>query len=457
MSKNAENIIYNLEQIEHLSDSRISRYLKRLKDLGEDVEWHCARLSGFGGSESGALLRHSYGAFFDATGDSFRSAQEIISEKLLSQLPRRSSPQAERGTDIEALTRAVFRRKYKARVCEAGFNATKSHASISCMNGNIDDSVEANSKPILVDYKSSQHEYQEKPFDYVVQQNHYEAIARSNGFSFSKGLIVGLHASEQVLQSLAKISKCRHEDPENFEFWVDTLSTRGMPGVTLKLYPMSFDDNLIAVIEKTLPYMWKTNVLKGKLLVQQTISRLPEETIASLDKMMGETSHLLAIRSALDAKLEAQNKTLNSLLIGVDHKKLKFTEKHPIEISARTSLDSESAISALQAADVDIDSIKAKGKSRDPKKVEAAYKALGGDLESESLLKEDLPVKTIRAKLIEKDIDPSIYESKSFTFANSRKKKKSAAFEEDIEYWDGSIQRIVEQASIHSPIDCSPT
>ncbi len=454
MSRSAEKIVYGLPQVEHLSDSRIARFVKRLEELDLDVSWHCKRLAGFGGSESGSILRHSYGVFFDAPGDSFKNASEIVSEKLMAQLPNRATIQARRGIEIEPLTQAVFRKKYNVEENPEGFRATQSHASISCMLGNIDDSVFApNRSSVLIDYKSSQHIYEEKPFDYVVQQHHYEAIARSNGFSFSKGLIVGLHAPEQVLQELAAVSKNRKENPEAFEFWVEAIATRGMPGVELKLYPITFDDNLIAVLEKTLPQIWSRHVLAGKLLSTELTTSLPEETTETLNRMMGETAHLMAMREALDRKIEAQNKTLDSMLLGVDHSKLSFTKKHNINISARKKFSNESGVSALEAEGVDIASIRTKGKNRDPEKVERAFVKLGGNLESEDLLKDDLPVKTIRAKLKEHNIDPSIYETTTFSFSGTRQKRKSELFNETVEYWSSNLQEMVDHERMHSPAD----
>ncbi len=454
MSRPAEKIIYDLPQIEHLTDSRIARFVKRLKDLELDTDWHSRRLAGFGGSESGTILRHSYGAFFDAPGDSFKNAHEIVAEKLMAQLPNRTTIQARRGIEIEPLTQAVFRKKYNVVENPEGFLATQSHSSIACMLGNIDDSVFGpNRSSILIDYKSSQHCYDDKPFDYVVQQNHYEAIARSNGFSFSKGLIVGLHAPEKVLQELASVSKRRAENPEEFNFWVDAIATRGMPGVEMKLYPISFDDNLIAVLEKTLPQVWNQHVLEGKLLTSGMTSSLPEETTETLDRMMGETSQLMAMREALDRRIDSQNKTLDSMLLGVDHSKLSFAKKHNINISARKKFSTDSGVSALEAAGVDIATIQIKGKTRDPLKVEKAFVQLGGDLDSENLLKEDLPTKTIRAKLKEHNIDPSIYETTTYTFSGSRQKKKSELFNKTVEYWSSNLQEIVDHERVHSPAE----
>ncbi len=451
MSHSAERIVYDLPQIEHLSDSRINRYLKRLTDLGLNTEWHCQRLAGFGGSEAGALLRHTYGVFFDAAGDSYKSAGEIIAEKLLAQLPRPATIQARRGTDIEALTQAVFRKKYKVRVCEEGFNASKKHKSHSCLLGNIDDSVFVGDKAILIDYKSSQKTYDEQPFDYVVRQHHYAAIAQSNGFNFSKGMIVGIHGPESVLQSLSKISSCRDGNPEAFDFWVDTLATRGIPGVELKVYPMSFDTNLIAVIENTLTHLWEQHVLAGKLLVSESNITLPEEQQSTVDRLMGESVRLMAMNNAINQKLAENNTQLQSMLTGVDHKKLPFIKKHPINISTRTELDTSAAIAALESQGVDIEAIKTTGTERDIRKLEAAFEALGGDLSLESLLEKKLPTKTIRAKLLEHNIDPGIYESISRKFSESKQKGKLAAFETEVAQWEGIIQEFALQTAIHSP------
>lgn len=456
MTQSTERIIYDLPQIEHLSDSRIQRYVKRLTELGLDIEWHCRRLSGFGGSEVGALLRHGYGAFFDAPGDSFRSAGEIVAEKLLSQLPRPSTPQAQRGTDIEALTREVFRRKYNALPCEEGFTTSRQHSRIKAMRGNIDDAVLVGDKAILVDYKSSQHTYAERPFDYVAQAHHYGAIARSNSFSFSKALIVGIHAPEDVLQGLAKIARERNENPDQFEFWVDALVTRGVPGVELKLYPVNLDTRLMSVIEATVSQIWEQNVLAGKLLVNEGSISLPEETQQEVDVLMGSSSRLLALKSAITQQMASNNQKLQRVLLGVDHKKLAFTKKHPINIGARTSMDAEAAIAALEAQGVDLDSIKSPSNKRDVKKLEEAFVALGGDLSSDGLLEKTLPVNTVRAKLLEHNIDPCIYETVTYAFAESRQKAKATQYAEEVSLWGDTIQALAQQAAIHSPAVSEP-
>jgi len=69
------------------------------------------------------------------------------------------------------------------------------------MLGNIDDGLYIGSKTVLVDYKSSQETYEQLPFDYLSQNNHYATIAKSNGVIFDRGIIVGIHAPEAMLLS----------------------------------------------------------------------------------------------------------------------------------------------------------------------------------------------------------------------------------------------------------------
>ena len=435
VSNEARRVIYDLPQMPYLSESRIDRFLAKVVAMGEDPVWHAKRLRGFGGSEAGALLRHAFGVFFDAPGDSFKPAEQVVSEKLLSQLPMYPTDQAVRGTDIEALTQAVFRRKHKLAPCIHGFEATRQHKTIEPMVGNIDDAVVLNRKKILIDYKSSQDPYKDKPFDYVAQINTYAAIAKSNGYNFDKAAIAAIHAPEPVLLDLAKISREREQNPAAFEFWTEQLANGTVPGVTLKLYPVNIDSNLMAVIECTISNYWDNYVLEGKLLVKEKTAMLVPEVQNEVDSLMKRTEQLMAMKAAAASEIAENNKIVNSMLLGVDAKKLKFTDKHSVDIKTKSELDKEAALSALESRGIDMKTLEEPTAKKDAEKLAAALRELGGNPEADEYLTRSISVKTIRAKLLENEIDPSIYEATSYSFSESRKKAKKSKFEEVVSVW----------------------
>lgn len=451
MRSEAERILYSLPQASHLADSRISKYLNRIEELGEDPVWHSKRMAGFGGSEAGSILREAFGVFHDTPGESFNSAEDIIGQKLLRTLPKRSTIQARRGSDIERLTRAVFHKKYRVKSWEKGFSVTEQHASIKCMLGNIDDCCEVSDKKILIDYKSSQEPYTELPFDYSVQLNHYGANARSNGVRFDKGMIVGIHAPESVLRFLADVAKNADNNPADFDFWVNTIATKGLPGLQLKTYPVTLNDKFMDVIEGTLNQHWKEYVLAGRLMVKSRKQKVSAEIDRQVDSLMSKSSEYLAIKSSLEEKINTQNEQLNRLLIGIDHKTISSANNHLINIGSRTTLDCDSAIDTLKLEDVDLETLYETTDKVNSEYLLKAYEKLGGDVNDPSIYEKKASTKAIRAKLIEKGLEPEMFEKIKYSFTETRQKLKKEKFREKVEFVDSFIESYVVEQEIHSP------
>lgn len=96
----ARRIIEALPQYELVKD-RVDGWLDGVQKIDPDrIDWHALRLTGFGGSEIGALVRDFY------------SAKRVILEKLLLSLPESPAPGARRETVMEPIHRIEFLAKY---------------------------------------------------------------------------------------------------------------------------------------------------------------------------------------------------------------------------------------------------------------------------------------------------------------------------------------------------------
>ncbi len=423
-------VMYDLPQVDFLNDEKIERFLNKLDYLKEDAGWHAQRMAGFGGSEVGALLRERHGAFTAAPGDSFKTADQVIAEKLLHRLPMSSTIQAKRGTSIEALTQAAFIKKSRAKPFDEAVEASKAHHTISSMRGNIDDALIIGRKTALVDYKSSQRPYEQVPFDYLTQCNHYGAIAKSNGIEFDKGIIVGIHAPEAMLQGLAAISDSRHEDRETFDFWADLIAKDKVPSVTLKIYHSPLNDKLMSLCEAVVESRWEDFVLKGKLLIPDQSVELSEDNLRLAEKLMQDATQMIAIQKITNQRLDEKNAHIDRLMQGVNTKKLPFMKNHPINISSRASLDKEAALAALESEGVEVQDISVMGKNYDVDLLINALRTFQPDLDMDAYKAQEVSVPSIRGALKSAGLDDKLFESTKHSFTPSKAKAKASAFDE---------------------------
>ncbi|MFL9611082.1 YqaJ viral recombinase family protein [Methylobacillus sp. Pita2] len=180
-----KGLIAELPQYPFLDEPRINRWLNFILSVEpERVEWHIARLRGFGGSEMGVIVAPMVGEH-----NPFRSTLDVYQDKMMLKLPDGPSGDTRRGTFMEDTIRDIFRAKYNAQELTeelakmAGFSDPKHPWLV----GNPDDLVRIGNKVYMVDYKCPRPGFKEKydkngiSFDYYVQLHHYTLIARKLG------------------------------------------------------------------------------------------------------------------------------------------------------------------------------------------------------------------------------------------------------------------------------------
>ena len=438
-SNQAIKLMYALPQLPFLNDDKIDRFLKKLTYLNEDPQWHARRMAGFGGSEVGTLLRERHGSFTNAPGASFKTADQVVAEKLLHRLPMTPTPQCKRGTSIEALTRAAFTKKTNARRFDEAFEAAGAHRTVKPMLGNIDDGLYIGSRTVLVDYKSSQEPYEQLPFDYLAQNNHYAAIAKSNGVTFDKGIIVGIHAPEAMLQGLAAISDNRDNDRETFEFWADMIAKNKVPSVTLKMYHCPLNDQLMSLCENVVQTRWDEYVMQGKLLIPEKSLQLSEDNLMLVEKLMQDATNMMALQRITTERLKETDAKITNLLQGVNTKALPFVNKHPINIASRSTFDKDAAISALAAEGVESEDIASSGPRYDSNMLIHELQRYKPDIDTEQYKIKTPTIPGIKGALKSAGLDYTLFEATKYSFAPSKSKAKAEAFEEVVNQHESSL------------------
>jgi hypothetical protein len=434
--------IQSLPQAVHFPESRIQSFLSKLDYLGEDTAWHIKRLSGFGGSEMGSLLRDRFRLLADASGDSFKTADQVVMEKLLRKLPMGGTAQTERGTNLEPLIRDVFRRRYDLQVYQEGFDATRQHRECASLLGNIDDSLCSHSHKLLVDYKSSVNPYASAPFDYKAQLTSYSAIARSNNVTFDKHLIVGFHAAEILMQGLGEIAKRRDVEPENYLRWVDHLAAGDVPGLELKAYPVAINQSLEQMITDTASQYWNDYVLEGRLLPTPEPILLSEEKNEEIALVMGKAAHGIAVKKAGEDYVSKLNDELKIIVGKTDPRHIKFPDDKLVSTRINRTLDTSAAVGALEAADVEASSYQKV--ARNIEALEAAFVELGGKLDDPKINTRSVDKGLVKKALLKADLPIEAFEIASVSLQASTKKKQKSLFLDILENWKVAVQEASE-------------
>ena len=196
----AQRIIESLPQRKFIQDDDIARWLNDVWETEPDrIIWHANRLRGWGGSEIGILvadMRSKEGSEFSPTYHTFKSAHELVKEKLLISSPSRDEDEnindLKRGTECESWLIDKLVRDLKETYGEdqvkidqatmdalAGMVVNEKHPWLV---GNIDLALIIKNKRLLIDIKapqSSKAYYMSvsTPFTYDCQLKQYELVA----------------------------------------------------------------------------------------------------------------------------------------------------------------------------------------------------------------------------------------------------------------------------------------
>lgn len=200
ISMNIESLItltQTLPQADVISPAHAERWASTVLNQDPDrAVWHVKRASGIGGSEIGALVA-------DMRGDwSFKSAHDIVAEKLLIYPPSLPNGPMLRGIRMETVLREMFHKKFSAAPREDMIELMSEGSvggDLSWMVGSPDDVVEIGGKIFIPDYKnpnagavSVYDRTGEVPFEYVAQLHQYSMIAAQKGIQVAGMFLVSL-------------------------------------------------------------------------------------------------------------------------------------------------------------------------------------------------------------------------------------------------------------------------
>ena len=158
---------------------------------GLTLERQIARLSGFGGSEIGALVSERRGDY-----DPFTTAREICQQKLLLAPPSVTDPyelgSLQRGTDLEPVIRAYFHRMSGAEVISDALHTLQQHRHQThpWMLYTPDDVVQLHGFTVLIDYKAPFEVPNVVPFRHGCQLHQGRLLAEDAGIVIDRMLLV---------------------------------------------------------------------------------------------------------------------------------------------------------------------------------------------------------------------------------------------------------------------------
>jgi hypothetical protein len=197
----AKRIIDALPQRNVMRDEDIERWIEiKLKEDPDRIVWHARRLSGFGGSEIGVLvaaMRNASSTAIDAQYHTFKSARDVVAEKLCKILPNSQDEDIDpcdsrRGIVGEAfLANILIEQLKKEYECEIELDNNTMDVMKGSLNdkkhpwleGNIDLAlIIGGDKRILVDIKwprsgNAQANQLNAAFSYVSQLHQYKMVA----------------------------------------------------------------------------------------------------------------------------------------------------------------------------------------------------------------------------------------------------------------------------------------
>lgn len=170
----ARRIIEALPQYD-LVKGRVDVWLDEVHRIDpERIDWHALRLTGFGGSEIGALVLDS------------DSARNVVLEKLLLSVPESPSQGVRRETVMEPIHRIEFLAKYGLRQDKDALHRLSAAQRARPWIRHLPDDVcmTEGGKRILVGYKSPPELSEEERFEYKAQLHLGLLVGEKIGIDF---------------------------------------------------------------------------------------------------------------------------------------------------------------------------------------------------------------------------------------------------------------------------------
>lgn len=363
-----------LPQFSRIRREDAQRWISHVANQQPDrILWLMDRLGcGFGGSETGALL-------LDAMGRPplFKSAAELINEKLMRILPTPSNKFMRKGTTLEEATQLATLKLYGGEVDNRALEAFKQpHTNDPFgMGGNPDFPwIRRDGIRTLVDIKvpgagEETLSNGDKAFYYQVQLNQYNILNDARGLpAFDQ--LMNIHLELPPVLTDAFVDRLNKGGRAELGVVVDemvALLKYDRPGMRLHMVeqPINPEIDFIGqrrklndLIKEVCAVKWQA-VLDGNIpeLEERADIELSDANKTELAKKETELLHLQALLRATETKVQNCQLAIDAICEGIKNSGALSQTSH-LNISRKASVDEDLAGSLLQRYNVDLDSLR---------------------------------------------------------------------------------------------------
>ncbi|KKN80576.1 hypothetical protein LCGC14_0327950 [marine sediment metagenome] len=283
----------------------------------ERAEWHVDRLSGFGGSDIGAVIRGVSGS----RESGFSTLERVVEQKLMKRLPLRQDHNMQRGTVLEELAALALMYRHGAvrdTAAMAKVASGSTRPGYEWLIGNQDDIVFINNKRLIVDYKVPSTFSEDIDFDYVAQLHHYGLMARMAGVKLDGYLLAKMELAPELAKSLvAKFPTMSEADKHQL---AKTIATTDVPGMRIVALGVEHRRSMDLDILDIGGYAWEEYVLKGVVpsMKPTELAVLSQEQILNLANLQQQFAMAKSGISHLDTIASQAVSKMGELLAPVD-------------------------------------------------------------------------------------------------------------------------------------------
>lgn len=418
----------SLPQAAVVSPEARERWIKSILAWHSDrAMWHAERLSGLGGSEIGAVIRHLMGR----NDGGFSTMTRIVEQKLLMRMPEFETHHMRRGTTLEELARRAFRYKYSAIADEPALAAMAkphSRSEYQWLRGCPDDLVMIKGKRYLPDYKVPENFDYEVPFDYEAQLHLYELGARLRGIKCDGGLLlVKLDLAPQIARSIQTKLESGAMSDDDLDGFARTIAATNVEGMRVMAIMVESKRSMHLDILDCGAECWNNFVLRG--VVPEFDPRAPllldEATEREIEFLQRQYVLAKSGIAKLDKICESASQGIVQRLAGADLEQFK-PDSSLVAIREKRDLDGAAVVSEAISQGALPEELHQEKRALSIEALVDEIKRLGGDPEAESLYEvtrsaSPSPDKAA-AYLQARNIDLSPFERRSLSVVLSTKK-----------------------------------
>lgn len=418
-------ILAHLPQSSVIQQGDAERWMRGMAEWHSDrIDFHLSRLSGFGGSESGAIARGVNGK--PVSG--FSSIERIIQQKLLKRLPDRQTSHMTRGIVLEDLARLAFMYRYQAARDTTALNAINNAPSdprCPWLQGNADDVSLISGKRFLNDYKVPSTFDELVDEDYAYQLHHYGLLARFSSVPIDGYLLTKLDLAPELAESL--VGKFPTMSEEERHQLAKTIAMADVPGMRVVTLGVPIERSITVDIIDTCSYAWEEFVLKGIVPTPEPkpLIELDEAGLRHIETLQQQFVMAKGGISHLDNLVKEVQSKLAVALQGVDLDKVSLPES-PVNVK-RKGFDNAKVVEEALARGADQAELQVDSPSYSVEALVEEIKRLNGDPSASHLFDKKIDPKKAQGYLEELGVDLSEFQLTDLSILLSRKKADKEA------------------------------